>query len=96
MIDKIYQWLLWVAGEPITDEELDELKGGGDKWTYHMRRSKKRLGNWWWVMVFATIILVEIRLFVNIRDKKWVRVSLLILTNILIIWLLPHVVWGCW
>lgn len=96
MINKIYQWLLWVAGEPITDDELDELKGGGEKWTYQMRRAKSRLGVWWWVMVFATIALAEWRLFTNIKNKRWVRVSLLILLNVLFIWLLPHVVWGCW
>ena len=49
MIGKIYYWFLWIFGAALTDEELEELKGGGDRITFWFRRSKKRLGVVWWI-----------------------------------------------
>ena len=40
--------ILYYAGAALTDEELEEMKGTGDRWTFWLRRSKKRLGWVWW------------------------------------------------
>lgn len=96
-ISKAYQGLLWLAGEPLTNEELDELKDGGDKWTYHMRRTKKRLGdNLWWLSVFATVILYSFWFFSNVKKKIWWKVAIGVIGYIFLIWLIPHVAFGCW
>ena len=62
MINKIYVWLLWVFGAALTDEELEELKGKGDRITYWFRRSKKRIGFWWWVLLSIDVALIVFHL----------------------------------
>lgn len=88
---KIYHWFLWCAGAALTDEELEELKGGGDRFTFWFRRSKKRLGGFWWVCVVATLILHTIILYDNIRKKRWWQVIIGFAGWVLIIWLIPHI-----
>lgn len=96
MIGKIYQWFLYVSGAAITDEELEELKGGGDKITYWFRRSLKRLGIWWWIAVFFTLLLANVRLYFLIKKKRWGWAITIILFDVFSIWFIPHVVWGFW
>ena len=96
MIIKAYHWFLWAAGAAITDEELEELKGGGDMITFWFRRSKKRLGIWWWVSAFFVLLLANFKLYHFIRDKRWGWAAAVILFDIFSIWFLPHVVWGLW
>ena len=45
-LGKIYNWLLWFAGEPISP---DEVSPTGEKYSHKLWRQKERLGKWWWV-----------------------------------------------
>jgi len=88
----VYLKCLWLAGAALTPDELDELKlTGGDRLTYWMRRSKKRLGVWWWVAVIATIIVMNIRLYTAFRNKQWGWFSFALAFDVLCLWLIPHV-----
>ena len=95
VIKKIYVRLLWIAGAALTDQELEELKGGGDRITYWFRRSKKRLGAWWWVAVIATLIIANFKLYTSIKNKSWGWVTATMFFDGLCIWLIPHIL-GCW
>lgn len=92
---KAYYWFLWVSGAALTDEELEELKGGGDRITFWFRRSKKRLGYLWWVAVGCFILLHTAVLYDNIKHKRWVKVGIGIAGYAFLGWLLPHII-GTW
>lgn len=51
ILGKIYYCILWWFGAALSDEELDRMKGGGDRWTYWFRRHKKRVGWFFWIEV---------------------------------------------
>lgn len=91
LLGKIYYWLLWLAGAALTDEELEELKGKGDRITYWFRRSKKRLGNLWWVAVVAFLILNAVILYDNIKNKRWAKVGVGCAVYVLVSVLTPHI-----
>jgi len=90
-LGRFYYWLLWIAGAALTNEELLEIMDCGDRLTFWMRRSKKRLGNWWWVAVFFTVLLHTIILYDNFKKKHWVKVFIGFAGWGLLIYLLPHV-----
>jgi hypothetical protein len=91
-IGQAYYFVLWLAGEPLTNEELDEIHNGGDRWTFHMRRTKKRLGNTlWWISVIVTIILYTIWFWRNIKKKCWWKVGFGVAGYLFLIWLIPHI-----
>ena len=91
-----YKKLLWVAGEPMTPVECRAVVAAGyDPWTHHIRRSKKRLGDWWWLMVVATILVVNFKAYTFIKNKRWGWLAVTVLLDGLFIWLLPHVL-GVW
>ena len=96
MISKLYNKFLWMAGAAITDEELEELKGGGDKITFWFRRSKKRLGWMWWIAPIGLIFFANFKLYHFIKNKRWGWATAVILFDIFSIWFIPHVVWGLW
>ncbi len=95
-IGRIYvDVILYYAGAALTDEELEEMKGGGDRWTYWFRRSKKRLGNWWWIAVICSLVVIQVRLYQYIKNKRWGMVTLVITFDLLCLWLIPHIC-GAW
>lgn len=96
MLAKIYGWLLWFVGEPLTDEELEECKGGGDRWTYHERRSMKRLEKWWYLKWAVILTIHLIVLIDNLKKKRWIKFGLGIAVTGFFVWFLPHVMFGCW
>jgi hypothetical protein len=83
--------ILYYAGAALTDEELEECKGGGDRLTYWFRRSKKRLGNLWWIAVIFTLIAVNFELYKYIKNKRWGMMALTILFDLFCLWLIPHI-----
>ncbi len=96
MINKIYNKFLWVIGAAITDEELEELKGGGDKITFWFRRSRKRLGKAWILFPITSIAFANYKLYTFIRDKRWGWATAVILFDVFSIWFLPHIIWSFW
>jgi glycerol uptake facilitator-like aquaporin len=97
-IGQAYLFILWLAGEPLTNTELDEIRDGGDRWTFHMRRTKKRLGaTLWWVSVIATIVLYTIWFLklINEKPKVWWKIIPGSLVYVFLFWLIPHVL-GFW
>ena len=87
--------ILYYAGAALTDEELEELKGGGDRWTFWFRRSKKRLGALWWVAVIVSLLVINIRLISYIKNKRWVVTGMTVLFDLFCCWLIPHIL-GAW
>lgn len=96
MLNKLYNKFLWVIGAAITNEELEELKGGGDKITFWFRRSKKRLGWMWWIAPIGLTFFANFKLYHFIKNKRWGWAAAIILFDIFSIWFIPHVVWGLW
>jgi len=90
-----YYWLLWISGAALYDYELDELKGGGDRLTYWMRRSRARLGKWWLVAVVFTLIAMNVGLYTTFKSKRWGWFSFTLAFDLACIYLIPHIL-GCW
>ena len=94
-LSKAYWWFLWLAGCPLYDEELKELIGTGDRITYWFRRSKKRLGNFWWLAIGFTLLILNLRLYTAIKQKAWGWVIFTACMDVFCVWLIPHVL-GVW
>ncbi len=55
MLSKIYYFILWIAGEPMSPGEVPPE---GERYTYKLVRQYKRLGVWWWVGLGFIIALL--------------------------------------
>ena len=95
-IEEAYCTLLYLAGACITEAELDEIRAhGGDKITLWFRRSKRRLGKFWWMALAAFVIVHSLILYDNIKCRRWGKVVAGALGYIFLAWLIPHIL-GAW
>lgn len=104
ILTKIKDWIAWFyvrvilyyAGAALTDAELEEMKGKGDRWTFWFRRSKERIGfNGWLALVVATVIAYTGLFIYNIEKKKWGRVILQVCGYAFLGWFIPHILGYC-
>jgi len=95
-IYEAYNVFLYIAGAAITEEDLGEIRAaGGDKITFWFRRSKRRLGKWFWIAIAAAGILHTVVLWDNIKHKRWGKVTIGIAGYLFLIWFIPHIN-GAW
>ena len=88
--------LLYIFGEPLFPEDFIKINAaGGDRWTFHMQRQLQRLGFLWFLAVAATLIVVNIKLYSYIKNRRWGWIAVSVLLDVLSIWLIPHIL-GVW
>mgnify|MGYP001606826562 FL=1 len=92
IISKLYGYLLWFMGEPLS---ASEYYPQGEKYTFKLRRQKERLGRYWYLLWAAIIASVLFNLIRYIGKKRLAKVILWSLVVLFLIWLLPHI-FGVW
>ncbi len=84
LLMNVYYWLLYYLGWPDKDGKL-KTHGDRDKITFMLRRSRVRLGVWWWVLSLTTILGV------------WTLVLLVswwyLILELFLLWLFVHVLY---
>jgi CHASE2 domain-containing sensor protein len=54
-LEKAYFWCLWFWGFSDTDGNIN-TPNDREKITFMLRRSKERMGIWWWILSLTTLL----------------------------------------